>query len=185
MFSFTKKELAHIETRALHYAFKLKRSSFFQEEVCDLQQDLILQILESWKNFNKNRGSFEAFAEEILKNKYRNMIRDQLRLKRQGLLINFEEVAEEISASNGPENIEEIHQKIDVEKYLKKSPIFLQQVMAEIQNNSIRNVAKKLGFPRSRLRGLVKSCRRTLAPLAEFVNGADFLGIRRLSCLSH
>jgi DNA-directed RNA polymerase specialized sigma24 family protein len=188
MFSVTPEELVRIEKRALHYALKLKRSSYFRsDQTLDLQQDLALKVIESWKNFDEQRGTSAAFAEEVLKNTYRNMIRGRLCSKRRGLQVSFDDVAEKISLDEGEEWTNEIHQRVDVERYVKKSPIFLQKLMNEIQNNSLRKVARTFGVPRSRLRELVEYCRRTLAPLEEFVNGADFLVFKtwRAKCISH
>jgi RNA polymerase sigma factor (sigma-70 family) len=184
---FTKQELAHIEARALHYAFKLKRRTSFQgESVNDLQQDLILAVIEAWKGYDNANGGIEPFVEQVLKNASISLARRHTRQKRQvsQFFTNLESVPESALIDEEDNWAQEVEQKVDVERYLRKSPVFLRKVMVEIRNDSLRNVAKKLGISRTRLRGLVEYCQQALAPLKEFVSSEDFLGgrIRRNLC---
>jgi RNA polymerase sigma factor (sigma-70 family) len=187
---FTTSELAHIKARALHYAFKLKRRVFFHDEsVQDLQQDLILAVIEAWKGYDEANGSIEPFVEQVLKNASISLARRHTRQKRQvsQFFTSIESVPESVLVDEEDNWAQEVEQKVDVERYLRKSPVFLRKVMVEIQNDSLRNVAKKLGISRTKLRGLVEYCQQALAPLKEFVGGESFLGlrIRRFSCASH
>jgi RNA polymerase sigma factor (sigma-70 family) len=177
---FTVQEFAHIKARALHYAFKLKQLSLLQSEsIQDLQQDLILVVVEAWKNFDKETR-IEPFVEEVLKRAYVRIARNRSCQKRQivQFLTNLDNIPENLLVNEEDNWAEGIEQKIDVERFLRKSPVFLRKVMDEIQNDSLRNVAKKFGMSRGRLRGIIEYCRQALAPLKEFVSGEDFLGIR-------
>jgi RNA polymerase sigma factor (sigma-70 family) len=185
MFSVTPKELAHIERRALHYAFKLKQLSFFRNEpIKDLQQDLLLKVIESWKSFDEQKGRIESFAEEVLKHSYANLMRDRLRLKRQAAVFpqDLEGFSEDVFAEDLEDWTEEIHRRIDVERYVKKSPAVLRKIMEALKDHSVRNVAQKLQIPRSQLTRLLESCRQVVAPLEGFVNGKDFLAFGRFLC---
>lgn len=185
---FTKQELAYIKMRALYYAFKLKRRSFLQgESAQDLQQDLILVVLEAWKSFDRENRRLEPFVEEILKYACLNIKRDRGRQKRQisQFSTSLDDVPENLLADEEDDWIEEVEQRVDVERFLRKSPVFLRKVMIEIQSDSLRNTAKKLGISRARLRKLVGYCNQALAPLKELVGSEDFLVQGRFICASH
>jgi DNA-directed RNA polymerase specialized sigma24 family protein len=184
---FTQQEFAHIKARALSYAFKLKRRLSLQSgSVQDLQQDLILAVIETWEKFDKENARMEPFVEEVLKLAYVRIARNRSCQKRQVVqfFTNLDNIPENLLVDEENNWIEEVEQKIDVKRFLRKSPVFLRKVMDEIQNDSLRNVAQKFGITRARMRGLVNYCRQALAPLKEFVSGEDFLGriIRRRLC---
>jgi DNA-directed RNA polymerase specialized sigma24 family protein len=182
---FTKQEFAHIEARALHYAFKLKRQQSLQRESTkDLQQDLILAVIEAWKNFDKETR-IEPLVEKVLQHAYIGITRSQLCQKRQvtQFVTNVDEVPENLLVAEEDNWAEEIERRVDVERYWRKSPVFLRTIMSEMQNDSLRHVAQKLGMSRTRLHGLIEYCRQALAPLKEFVSGEDFLGHRTRRCL--
>ncbi|MDR1208331.1 MAG: sigma-70 family RNA polymerase sigma factor [Holosporales bacterium] len=163
---FTKQEFAHIKARALSYAFKLKRRLFLQgESVQDLQQDLILAVIEAWKNFDRETKRMEPFVEEVLKYACMDIMRCQGRQKRQvaQFSTSLSDVPDNLLVDEEDNWVEEIEQKIDVERFLRKSPVFLRKVMGEIQNDSLQSVAQKLGISRARMRGLVNYCRQALA----------------------
>jgi RNA polymerase sigma factor (sigma-70 family) len=182
---FTNQEFAHIKARALHYAFKLKRRLLQSESVKDLQQDLLVAVVEAWKSFDRENARLEPFIEEILKHASISLVRSRLRQKREvaQFSVSLDDVPENLLSDKEDNWVEEIEQKVDVERYLRKSPVFLRKLMVEIQNDSLRNVAQKFGMTRGKLRGVVEHCRRALAPLEEFVNGEDFLGLRIRRCL--
>jgi RNA polymerase sigma factor (sigma-70 family) len=145
-----------------------------------LQQDLILAVIETWEKFDKENARMEPFVEEVLKYACMDIIRSHARQKRQidQFFTNLDEIPENKLIDEESNWAEEIEKKIDVERFLRKSPVFLRKIMGEIQNDSLRNVAQKLGITRARMRGLVNYCRQALAPLKEFVSGEDFLGVR-------
>jgi uncharacterized protein YciU (UPF0263 family) len=99
----------------------------------------------------------------------------------------LEDVSESALVDDNNDWAEKIERKVDVELYLRKSPVFLRKIMGELQVNSLRNVAKKLGISRAYLKKLVGYCSQAMAPLKELVNGADFLGFKtwRDLCTSH
>ncbi|MDR1653135.1 MAG: hypothetical protein LBS01_05720, partial [Prevotellaceae bacterium] len=178
---FSKEELAYVKARALYYAFKLKRRSLLQgESVNDLQQDLILAVLEAWKSFDRGNKPLEPFVEEILKHACIGIVRNRTRQKRQGtqFVMSLGDISENMLSDEEDNWIEEVEQKIDVERYLRKAPVFLRKIMIEIQNDSLRNVAKKFGISRAYLRKVVGYCCKALAPLKELVSGDDFLVLR-------
>jgi RNA polymerase sigma factor (sigma-70 family) len=183
---FTSEEFAHIKARALHYAFKLKRRSLLQgESLKDLQQDLLVAVIEAWKSFDRKTCRMEPFVEEVLKHAYIGVMRTQGRQKRQvtQFYTNLDDIPENLLVGEANNWIEEVEQKIDVERYLRKSPVFLRKIMVELQSDSLRNVAQKFGMSRGKLRGIVERCRQAMAPLKELVSGDDFLGIRIVRCL--
>jgi DNA-directed RNA polymerase specialized sigma24 family protein len=182
---FTKQEFAHINARARHYALKLKQQQLVQRESTkDLQQDLILAVIEAWKNFDKEIR-IEPLVEKVLQHAYIGITRSQLRQKRQvtQFATNVDDVPENLLIAKEDNWAEEIERKIDVERFLHKSPVFLRKVMNEMQNDSLRNVAQNLGISRTRLSVIIDYCRQALAPLKEFVSGEDFLGLNIRRCL--
>jgi DNA-directed RNA polymerase specialized sigma24 family protein len=119
----------------------------------------------------------EPFVEEVLKYACLDIMRSQGRQKRQitQFSISIEDIPESLLVHEEDNWAEGLEQKVDVERFLRKSPIFLRKVMSEIPNDSLRNVAKKFGISRGRLRGIVEYCRQALAPLKELVSSDDFL----------
>ncbi|MDR1652855.1 MAG: hypothetical protein LBS01_04285 [Prevotellaceae bacterium] len=179
---FTNEELAYIKARVQHYAFKLKRRSCLQgESIQDLKQDLLLAVLEAWKGFDRESRRLEPFVEEVLKYACKNILRDTSRQKRQisQFSANLDDVPENLLEDKADNWIEEVEQKIDVERYLRKAPVFLRKIMVELQTDSLRNVAKKFGISRAYLRKLVGYCCKALAPLKELVSSDDFLALRK------
>ncbi|WP_265022340.1 MULTISPECIES: sigma-70 family RNA polymerase sigma factor [unclassified Wolbachia] len=83
------------------HASSLKsKSCFINESLEDIEQELFYQVWQYLDQYDEKRSSFNTFIARLTNHRARNMLRDQLRLKRN---IIFDDISDDIQDSSNLE----------------------------------------------------------------------------------
>ncbi|MEK6675074.1 MAG: sigma factor [Planctomycetota bacterium] len=145
-----------------HKARQLSRKPEFRLlDKEDLEQDLLLAILESWKRFDSRRASAMTFVARIIENKAASMVRALRAAKRDARRCMPIHGADELAANDFDEDevrtrgglpvhsaLEAMLLRLDVAEVLAKLPSPLRQLCKDLMEESISNVARSWGRDR-------------------------------------
>lgn len=178
----TDEQIQFIQKRTQNYAFKLKKLKAFQEESLeDLQHDLWADVLSALERYDPQKGIWSHFVENVLRKHYCDFLRHRFRFKQPTHLckLSFDEM-KEIDIPLQKVDVDFVHYKIILQKYLRKMPRPLRTVFEQAQVYSFRQISKNLGISRYELQKLVKQGQAYLQSLQEQEAHPSFLG--RLRC---
>ncbi|GHS93355.1 hypothetical protein AGMMS49949_06520 [Alphaproteobacteria bacterium] len=160
MFPTHPKDLALIESLVRYAAKKLKRHPILSQETeDDLFQDLYVFLLESWQNYDSEKGTMQQFTRCILKRKSFNILRNHCRHKKpnqQFQVLWDERVWETLEAPDGWEQQE---RTLEIKKKLMRLPRHLRLVAEQLKEKAPYRLSKDWKIPRAQVSQSIQQIR--------------------------
>ena len=132
-----------------YHARKLVRTRAFEKhEREDLEQDLTLHLLERLDKFSPERAQWETFVEHVISHKALDLLRQRQREQRKPQMLFLEPLVHDLEARD-------THEReclsLDLAAVLKSLPPDLQDLCERLKFQSISEIAKETGTPRTTL----------------------------------
>jgi RNA polymerase sigma-70 factor (ECF subfamily) len=124
----------------------------------DVEQELLLEVVVRWHRFDPRKATAEAFVERVVRDKFRNILRDRQRAKRDWR----REQPLEVTVHDRPESSDELRRcelRIDVHAVTGGLPPQLRVACDQLRRESVSAVARGIGKPRSTLESALRRAR--------------------------
>jgi DNA-directed RNA polymerase specialized sigma24 family protein len=131
-----------------YYARKLKASICFEtEEICDLEQELMLFVCTKMNQFNDQKAQVSTFVGKILRNHTANLIREKYAKRSSGASIFCNVDWQDFESKNCAEDmVNAAYINAFVSKHLPK---YLQKTFETLKHNDVKTTARLLGKSRN------------------------------------
>lgn len=139
-----------------------ERGVIRRSEAEDFASDLMAQLLEAWNGFDPERGTREAFINQVVSTRILSLLRDRRAQKRRGNPLPLDADGGSVAdpACAGDTWIRTIDLRVDLESARSKLTPKQRAVCDQLLRDVVSPAAKEMGVPRSTLRYAVTKIRQ-------------------------
>lgn len=130
-------------------AFKLRQFPAFRGvEVCDIEQDLAVELIESMQKFNSDLSKKSYFVDQVLNSRSKNLLLKKIREHNE----KYSSFNEKYDVADPRVNVDCSLDKIDMETIIQRLPDDLRDLCNLIMNGwNTSETAELLGISRSKI----------------------------------
>lgn len=152
----TETDFQSIQKRIHIYALKLKKY-YHEETLEDLQQDLWADVLSALQHYDPQKGKLSHFVENVLRKRYCTMLKRRFRFKRptRWRKLTFEETIGVEDGLYTKLDMNQVYDRVFLQKHLRKMPRPLRTVLEQAQIYSLRQIADNLHISANQVRKLM------------------------------
>ena len=131
-----------------------RRGLVRRDEHQDCASQLILEVLRAWDGFDPERGTPQAFVNQVVSTRANSLLRRRAAKKRQLRTSPFDNAASHLTdaAANGPECEAASDLRGDLDVVLSRLTPRQRDVCDQLLRESVSPAARELGLPRSTVR---------------------------------
>jgi RNA polymerase sigma-70 factor (ECF subfamily) len=139
-----------------------ERGIIRRSEAEDFASDLMAQLLEAWDGFDPERGTREAFINQVVSTRILSLLRDRRAQKRRGNPLSLDVDGDSIAdpAGAGDAWIRTIDLRVDLEAARRKLSPKQRALCDQLLREALSPASREMGVPRSTLRYAVTKIRQ-------------------------